>query len=93
MQSNVCSKRSVSGLFVLIAGKYTLTFNYSLLADNNELGLLVNDKFVPTSLLFTNENNWGSFSVDVELKAGENTIILSNGSSTAVEIDLMTIRK
>ena len=75
------------------AGKYTLTFDYSLLAENTELELLVNDKFIPSNLLFTNENNWGSFSVDVELKAGENTIILNNRSSTKIEIDLMTIRK
>ena len=75
------------------AGKYTLTFDYSLLAENTELDLLVNDKFIPSSLLFTEEKSWGSFSVDVELKAGENTIILSNGSTTTIEIDLMTIRK
>ena len=75
------------------AGKYTLTFNYSLLAENTELELLVNDKFVPSSLLFTNENNWGRFSVDVELEAGENTIILTNGSSVTLQVDAMTIRK
>ena len=55
--------------------------------------MLVNDVFIPTSMIFTESKDWGRISVDVNLTSGENTIILSNGNGKDIEIDAMVIRK
>ncbi|MCM8530420.1 MAG: carbohydrate-binding protein, partial [Lentisphaeraceae bacterium] len=74
------------------AGKYTLVFAYSLMAETNEMELLVNDTLLPSYMLFTQSEGWSKFSVEVELKSGENDIVLSNVGNSIIEIDSMDIR-
>ena len=74
------------------AGKYTLVFDYALMAESNGMELVLNDSSLPTYMLFSQSEDWSKFSIDVELKAGENDVILSNTGNSSIEIDSMNIR-
>ncbi|MCM2369827.1 glycoside hydrolase family 2 TIM barrel-domain containing protein [Aporhodopirellula aestuarii] len=78
-------------------GKFTLLLRYSGKAGNKpgrEMTLSVNGK--RTKLFFPNTANWGSdwktLSVDVQLKSGANTIVLSTIGSGGMYIDELTVR-
>ncbi|MCM8534308.1 MAG: carbohydrate-binding protein [Lentisphaeraceae bacterium] len=73
-------------------GKYTLVFGYSLMAETNEMELLVNDSFLPSNALFTESEGWSNFSVEVNLKAGENDLVLSNVGNSSIEIDTLSLK-